>query len=313
MHDMNYETLIQQLVLEKGRHVVMTAENRALIRNCPEVLGDRFIDTGITEQTMIGAAAGLALRGKIPIVHALACFLVMRPFEFIRTDIGIGKLNVKLSGFIPGFLSDANGPTHQALEDVSLMRGIPGMQVFAPADEMDLLQCLPKIWDSPYPSYVRINVRKGSYKHADDFEIGKAEIISEGEDITILVYGMLFEQAAIALEILKNSGLSVGLINIRSLKPIDEKAILKAARKSKLLVTIEDHFITGGLYSILAEVFLRHKITTHVFPMALHDQWFTPGLLSQVLENEGFGCHQIADSILKNYQTSINTTFTAYA
>ena len=115
----------------------MTAENRALVRNIPGRLGNRFIDTGITEQTMIGAAAGLALRGRIPVVHALASFLTMRAFEFVRTDAGIPNLPIKLSSFIPGFLSDGNGPTHQAVEDISLMRGIPNMTVFAPADEQE--------------------------------------------------------------------------------------------------------------------------------------------------------------------------------
>ena len=122
---MNYEELIKETALADERLVVMTAENRALIRNLPAVLGPRFIDTGITEQTLIGAAAGLALRGRVPVVHALATFLTLRAFEFVRTDVGIGQLPVKLSGFVPGFLSDGNGPTHQAIEDVSLMSAFP--------------------------------------------------------------------------------------------------------------------------------------------------------------------------------------------
>src|SRR5579864_5499571 len=116
---MTYEELLIQLAMEEERIVVMTAENRALVRNAPKALGARFIDTGITEQTMIGMAAGLALRGRIPIVHALAPFLTMRAFEFIRTDVGIARLPVKLVGAVPGFLSEANGPTHQAIEDVA--------------------------------------------------------------------------------------------------------------------------------------------------------------------------------------------------
>ena len=112
---------------------MLTAENRAAIRGLPEALGTRFIDFGIAEQTMVGAAAGLALRGRIPVAHALATFLTLRAFEFIRTDVGIAGLPVKLVGGVPGFLSEANGPTHQAIEDVALMRGIPGMQVVCPS------------------------------------------------------------------------------------------------------------------------------------------------------------------------------------
>ena len=142
---MNYEQLLQEIVLADDRYIVMTAENRAAIRGLPSVMGDRFVDTGITEQTLVGVAAGFALRGRVPIVHALAAFLTMRAFEFIRTDIGIASLPVKLVGFVPGFLSDGNGPTHQAVEDVSLMGGIPSMQVFCPADEQDLLIGLPSV------------------------------------------------------------------------------------------------------------------------------------------------------------------------
>ena len=165
-----YEELLKNTALNDERFIVMTAENRALVKNLPSVLGNRFIDTGITEQTMIGAAAGLALVGRIPVVHALSAFLSMRAFEFIRTDVGIANLPVKLSSFIPGFLSDGNGPTHQALEDISIMRGIPNMQVFAPADEEDLVNMLPKIWDSPHPSYVRICTKMSNYQHDKNFE-----------------------------------------------------------------------------------------------------------------------------------------------
>jgi len=296
---MTYEKLLENLALQDERFVVMTAENRAVIRHLPPVLKDRFIDTGITEQTMIGMAAGLALRGRIPIVHALATFLTLRAFEFIRTDVGIANLPVKLSSWVPGFLSDANGPTHQAIEDIALMRGIPGMQVFAPADEEDMLALLPKIWTSPNPSYVRLITRKPVYTHQPSFEIGKAEIVAKGDDLTILTYGLLFEQALLAKELLEQEGKSVGLINLRSLKPVDEEAILEAARTSALLVTLEDHLLTGGLYSIVAETFLKHRTMVPVIPLALREKWFRPALLPDVLEYEGFTGRQIADRILR--------------
>ncbi|MGN6397701.1 MAG: transketolase family protein [Mucilaginibacter sp.] len=298
---MSYEELLTETALADERFIVMTAENRALVRNIPAKLGNRFIDTGITEQTMIGAAAGLALRGRIPIVHALASFLTMRAFEFLRTDAGIPNLPVKLSSFIPGFLSDGNGPTHQAIEDISLMRGVPNMTVFAPADEDDLIKMLPQIWAYSRPSYVRINTRRADYIHAP-FELGKAEVISIGDDVTIITYGLLFEQALIAVEILRSEGLSVGLINLRCLKPVDERAVIEATRDSALTVTLEDHFQTGGLYSIVAEVLLKHGLTANVLPIALNERWFKPALLPAVLQHEGFTGKQIAEKIL-GYKT----------
>lgn len=298
---MTYEELLIEMALADERIIVMTAENRALVRNVPAALGPRFIDTGITEQTLVGMAAGLALRGRIPIIHALAPFLTMRAFEFIRTDVGIAHLPVKLSGYIPGFLSDGNGPTHQSIEDVSIMRGIPGMEVYCPADEDDLVRLLPVIWSSEAPSYVRINHKKGIYTH-EPFTRGKAEIIREGTDITLLVYGFLFENAWRAAALLEKEGLSVGLVNMRSLKPVDEEAILRSIQNSRLLVTIEDHLLTGGLYSIVAETLLKHRLTGTVLPLALNERWFKPGLLNEVLETEGFTAEKIAATVMQEME-----------
>ncbi len=305
---MNYEQLLTEIALEDDRFVVMTAENRALVRNIPNnsVLAKRFIDTGITEQTMIGMAAGLALRGRIPVVHALAAFLTMRAFEFIRTDVGIAKLPVKLTGFIPGFLSDGNGSTHQALEDISIMRGIPHMQVFAPADEEDMLIMLPEIWHSISPAYTRANLIKPIVEHDKNFKIGKAEVIAEGSTITFLVYGMLFNNVFQSKQILEEQGLSVGLVNMRSLKPVDEEIILKVARESELVVVIEDHFKTGGLYSIVAEVLLKNQFTANVQSLSLNENWFRPGRLNEVLEYEGFMPEKIASRTLQLWESAFS-------
>ena len=295
----NYEQTLLDMMAADERIIVMTAENRAAIRNLPNLAPERFIDTGITEQTMVGAAAGLALRGRVPVLHALATFLTLRAFEFVRTDVGIGNLPVKLVGGVPGFLSDGNGPTHQAIEDVSLMRGIPHMHVFCPADEQDMLLGLPHIINSPHPTYIRFNALKPVIDHDSEFEIGRAEQVSDGTDVAILVYGMLFAQAWEAKALLEAEGLSVRLINVRMPKPVDEEAILRAARETNLLVTLEDHFLTGGLYSIVAETLLRHGETAEVLPFALEERWFRPALLNDVLRFEGFTGEQIAARILE--------------
>ena len=306
---MNYEQKLLELIQNDDRIIVMTAENRAAMRNLPSKIGDRFIDVGIAEQTMVGMAAGLALRGRIPLVHALSTFLTMRAFEFVRTDVGIGKLPVKLVGFVPGFLSEANGPTHQAIEDISIMRGIPDMNIFCPADEEDLLIGLEKVVDSPYPTYIRYNNLPASVKHDPDFEIGKAEIISEGKDVVIISYGILLKQAIEAAELLKLEGKSVGIINLRTVSPIDRKMIIKACRDSFLVVTLEDHFQTGGLYSILSEIIVEEEVICNVLPIALKNKWFKATLLPDVLEYEGFTGEAIAEKTnleleKANYQTA---------
>jgi transketolase len=303
---MTYENLLQNIVQSDQRFVVLTAENRAAIRNLPDKIGKRFLDVGIAEQTLIGMSAGLALRGRIPIVHSLASFLTMRAFEFIRTDIGILNLPVILVGGVPGFLSEANGPTHQAIEDISLMRGIPGMNIFCPADEEDMLLGLPKVLNSKLPFYIRYNNRKPRVLHDQNFEIGKAEIISKGQDITIITYGFMFEESFLAKRILENNGYSVGLVNLRTLKPIDNKEIVKILQSSGLIVTVEDHFLTGGLYSILSEIITKERIETNLFPIAIQNKWFKPALLNDVLEYEKFSGAHIALNIISTLQKERN-------
>src|ERR1700732_2662806 len=193
-----YEETLLEIAKRDHTLVVMTAENRGAIRNLPAPLGARFIDVGIAEQTMIGAAAGLALRGRVPVCHALATFLTLRAFEFIRGDVGIARLPVKLIGAVPGFLSDGNGPTHQAIEDIALMRVIPHMQIVCPADEVELAAALPAVVASGEPCYVRFNATRATVEHVAPFEMGRAEVLSEGEDVSILTYGFMVREANVA-------------------------------------------------------------------------------------------------------------------
>jgi transketolase len=246
---------------------------------------------------MIGAAAGLALRGRVPICHALATFLVLRAFEFIRTDVGIARLPVKLVGGVPGFLSDGNGPTHQAIEDVALMRGIPHMQVVCPADREELVAALPSIVRSVDPTYVRYCALEPTVKHVTPFELGRAETLSRGDDVTILTYGFLLREADKARAELEARALSVELVNLRSLVPLDERAVLEAVGKARLVVTFEDHFRTGGLYSILCELLVRSGTRARVLPVALEERWFHPARLDAVLAHEGFTGEALAKRI----------------
>ena len=295
---MTYEEILKDISQKSDKLIVMTAENRAAIRNLPPHLGKRFIDVGICEQTMIGMAAGLALRGRYPITHALATFLVFRAYEFIRDDVAIPNLPVKMVGGVPGFLSDANGATHQAIEDVALMRTLPNMMVFCPSDAEELAHGIKVLAEYPAPCYIRHNPHPAPIAHTAPFEIGKAEVLSDGNDVAILVYGFLLREAVKAKAILEAQGKSVRLVNIRMPKPIDEIAILNAVKECRLVVTLEDHFLTGGLYSIVAELLLKHRLTGNVLPIALEQRWFKPALLDRVLEYEGFTGKQIADKIL---------------
>ncbi len=292
-----YEEALIECALTDERIIVMTAENRVAIRKLPPILGERFIDVGIAEQTMIGIAAGLALRGRIPIVHALAAFLTMRAFEFIRDDVGIAHLPVKLVGGVPGFLSDGNGPTHQAIEDIALMRGIPNMQIFAPADMNDLTASLPQIVASQEPCYIRYPAAAPTNIERTRLGIGNGEPIATGSDVEILTYGVLVREAILAREILAKEGVSVGIMDVRWLRPFDSETVLEAVHAAALTVTLEDHFLSGGLFSILSEELVKREEMATVLPIALEERWFKPALLPDVLEYEGFTGKQIAKKI----------------
>jgi transketolase len=292
-----YQDRLLELAETDPRVVIMTAENRAAIRGLPGLLGSRFIDVGIAEQTLVGAAAGLALRGRVPIVHSLATFLTMRAFEFIRTDVGIAHLPVKLVGAAAGFLSEANGPTHQAIEDVALMRVIPGMNVCCPADDVEMLEAIASIAGDGAPWYMRYNSRPAAFRHQRPFVPGTAEVVAEGTDVAILTYGCLVPECYRAVERLEDRGIAARLVSMRTLKPIDEAAILEAARETGLVVTIEDHFASGGLATIVAEVAAAHEIAVRLHPIALDGRWFTPALLADVLESEGFSPERLARRI----------------
>jgi transketolase len=294
--NLDYEMALYEIVKDENRYVIMTAENLAAIRNLPPLLKDRFIDTGITEQTLVGAAAGMALRGRVPVVHALAAFLTMRAFEFIRTDIGLAGLPVKLIGSIAGLLSTANGPTHQALEDVALMSLIPSMHIFCPADGDDLEIGLRSILESPYPTYVRLNQQTAVFEHDRVFNLGQAEKVLSGKDLTILTYGLLTTNAYYAALLLEQKGVSVCFLNMRSLKPLDQEAIIAAACQTKMLVTIEDHLAFGSMAGQVRQILFDNRINVPLISFNLAN-YFEPGNLQEVIEREGFGVSELAENI----------------
>lgn len=296
---MTYEEQLRLLVDQREDICVLTAENRAAMRTITGLLGKRFIDFGIAEQTMIGTAAGLALRGRIPLCHALATFLTLRAFEFIRTDVGISGLPVKLVGAVAGFLSEANGPTHQAIEDVSIMRGIPTMRVLCPTDGEEQAEALAAMIADPHPAYMRYNALPPTFDHASRFEIGKAELLRDGDAVAMLSYGFLLREVMKAAELLEHDGVSTRVLNMRTLAPVDEDAILAAAHDVQMIVTIEDHFLTGGLFTIVSEVLTKHRTLCDVYPIALESRWFKPALLPNILEYEGFTGEQLAKRVLQ--------------
>jgi transketolase len=176
------------------------------------------------------------------------------------------------------------------------------MEVFCPADEEELTQALPFLLARPNPCYVRYNASKPAFEHTVPFEFGKAEILSHGSEITILAFGTLLGEARKAAGELERQGRSVRLVNLRTLKPLDEEAVLNAARETTMMVTLEDHFRTGGLASIVSELLFERGVSRPFLPIALEDRWFKPALLADVLVYEGFTGAQIAERITERWK-----------
>lgn len=294
---MSYEQALRDIALADDRYVVLTAENRAAIRSLPAALGERLIDVGICEQTLVGAAAGLALRGRIPVVHALAAFLTMRAFEFIRTDVGLAGLPVKFVGYVPGFLSEANGPTHQAVEDMALMGLIPGMTIFAPADGEDLVLGLKAVLEATGPAYIRFNERPAEVAHLGDFRPGRAELLRRGKDAALLSLGPLVAEAQRAAERLERYGISAGVYNLRTLRPFDEDALADAAASCRILFTIEDHIPAGGLGAAVTDALRRRGLAPPLVRLGLDRHFFQPALYPDILEHEKFSGEAIAAAV----------------
>ncbi len=297
----NYEEHLYSMINTSDRYLVLTCENRSSIRGLPQRIGDRFIDTGISEQTLLGVAAGLAMRGRVPIVHGIGAFITMRGYEFIRTDIALHDLPVKIAATFTGLLSEGNGPTHQAVEDIALMRTMPNMVVFCPADEEDLTLGLDIVLRYDSPVYIRLNHLSPVVEHLPYTAIGKAEVVREDSkecDLTLLAYGLLFREAYEAYSILRDMGYKLRLVNMRFLQPLDEELITTIVRDSRLIVTVEDHYIHGGLYTALCEVLVRRGVSKRVLPICLNKKWFAAAPLEELLSFEGLRGRDIASKII---------------
>ncbi len=217
---------------------------------------ERFFNVGIAEQSLIGTAAGLATTGKIPFASTFAMFATGRAFEIIRNSVCYPKLNVKIAATHAGLTVGEDGATHQALEDISIMRSLPNMVVLSPCDAVDTKQCIIKAAEYNGPVYIRLGRAKVPVILPEDykFEIGKGTVLKEGEDVTIIATGVMVDKALKASEELSEEGIKARVINMSSIKPIDKDIIIKAAKETKGIVTVEEHSIIGGLGSAVAEV-----------------------------------------------------------
>ncbi|NQT90575.1 MAG: transketolase family protein [Candidatus Omnitrophica bacterium] len=222
---------------------------------------DRFFSFGIAEQDMMSTAAGFALSGKIPYCCTFGVFASGRAWDQLRVSVSYMDLNVNIGGSHGGVMVGPDGATHQALEEISLMRVIPNMQVVVPCDILEAEKATIAASVTEGPVYIRLGREKTAVitKETDDFKIGKADTLKEGKDLTIIACGTMVYHALVASESLEKDGIDAGVINLHTIKPIDAKAILEAAGKTGAIVTAEEHLIAGGMGSAVAEIIVREK------------------------------------------------------
>jgi transketolase len=252
------ETLLN-LARENRDILVLTSDSRgsASMVDFGKELPKQIVEVGIAEQNLVGIASGLAASGKKPFVASPACFLSMRSIEQIKVDVAYSNTNVKLIGISGGISYGALGMSHHSLQDFAVTRAIPGLDVMMPADRHEAKKMIEALVHYDRPVYVRIgrNPVQDSYISEDyHFEIGKAVTMNDGKDLTIIATGETVRIALDSAEALQHDGISCRVINMHTIKPLDEEAIIKAARETGRIITIEEHSIYGGLGSAVAEV-----------------------------------------------------------
>ncbi len=259
-----YGQVLTELGEKHPEIVALTADlaKSTKIGKFNEVFPERFFNVGIAEQNLFGVAAGMAKSGLLPVVSTMAAFASMRASEQVRTDICYQNLNVKIIATHAGMSFGAAGSTHHCLEDLSIMRAFPNMTVIVPADGIETANAVKAAIEKHQgPVYIRIGRGfEPPYYKTDDygFEIGKAIKLREGTDITIIATGIAVLQAAEAADFLKeNDGISVEVINMHTIKPIDREAVINAVKNSRRILTVEEHNVMGGLGSAVAEVIVE--------------------------------------------------------
>lgn len=251
-----------------------------------EKFPERHFNVGIAEADLIGTAAGLATCGKVAFASTFAMFAAGRGFEQIRNTVAYPKLNVKIAPTHAGISVGEDGGSHQSIEDIALMRAIPGMVVLSPADAVETKKMVFAAAEYNGPVYIRmgrLDVETIFDEATYDFQIGIANTVREGNDVTIVATGLMTAEALKAADILAQEGISVRVINVGTIKPLDGETILKAAQETKFIITAEEHSVIGGLGSAVSE-FLSEVHPTKVKKLGIYDKFGQSGKANELLE-----------------------------
>lgn len=299
-----YGKVLAELIVEDKKIVVLDADLTKSTKTCDaqKACPERHFNMGIAEANMMGVAAGMATCGNTVFASSFAMFAAGRAFEQIRNSIGYTHLNVKICATHAGLTVGEDGASHQSIEDIALMRSIPGMTVIQPSDAIETEAAIRAVAAMQGPCYVRLG--RSAVEDVNDyadyhFEIGKANVLKEGKEIVIIATGLLVQEALKAREQLLLDGIDATVINMHTIKPLDKDCIVKYAKNAKLIVSCEEHSVIGGLGSAIAEVLACNQPTKMVM-IGVQDTFGESGKPNELLVKYGLTAEAIVKAVKEN-------------
>ncbi len=294
----SYGAALAQLGAEHPNLVVLDADLAGATKTAvfKKAFPDRHFDFGIAEGNMMTAAAGMAAAGLVPFASSFAMFAAGRAFEQVRNSIGYPNLNVKIGATHGGISVGEDGASHQCCEDFALMRVIPGMTVICPADDIEAKAAVKAAYEHQGPVYLRFGRLAVPVFHSEDyqFQIGKGEILKDGTDVAIIANGLMTYEAIVAGEQLAEAGINACIINMPTIKPLDEELVLAAAKKCGKIITCEEHSVIGGLGEAVCGV-LSEKLPTPVRRIGVNDEYGHSGPAAALLKQFGLSAEHITE------------------
>lgn len=298
-----YGEALAKLVAENKNIVVLDADlsKSTKTADAKKVAPERHFNAGIAECNMMGMAAGLAASGKTVFASSFAVFAAGRAFEIIRNSICYPKLNVKVCATHAGLSVGEDGASHQAIEDIAIMRSVPNMKVYSPCDYYETKAIIDHVSKENGPCYVRMGRGKVEdvFTEETKFEIGKVNVLSQGSKIALFATGLMVQEALKAKELLKEEGLDVTVVNVSCIKPIDKEGIINIAKQHDVCFALEEHNVIGGLYSAIAEVLVQDPCTK-LIPYGVEDTFGESGKMKDVLVKYGLTADGVKACVLKN-------------
>lgn len=265
-----------------------------------DAMPERFYQIGMAEQALLGAAAGLAMEGFVPFASTYSVFATRRAYDFLCLDIAEANLNVNMVCALPG-LTTGYGPSHQATEDIAILRGMPNLTIVDPADAVDIEQAVPQLAAHDGPTYMRVlrgKVPRVLDEYDYTFELGKAKLIRDGGEVLLISTGLMTERALEAAAALEAAGVDTAVLHVPTLKPLDEETIRRELGRDRLVLTCENHTIIGGLFDAIAHMLVRDGTVRRITPVGLPDEFLDAGALPTLADRYGVSTDKLVERVL---------------